>query len=720
MTVSWRQKPFRVKLVEMGYVSSGLAENPGEFSIRGDIVDIYPLTEDCPVRIELWGDEVDSIRSFDAESQRSIENLEEIMIYPASEVILPRTGITKAIRRMKEEYEKQKTIFLKDKKRAEKERLRKMVEATRDELTSLGTTTGSESLLSYFYEDTVSFLSWLPDDTMISFDESRRVLEKAGVSETEYTMSMENRLSGGYILPGQADLMYGREEILGRILDYPLVLLDNLQADTGLPVPVNSYAMNVKSIYSYQSSFEQLIHDLSRWKKEKYQMILMSSSPTRAKRLAADIREYGLPAWFSDDLEKDVEPGEIMVTSGRLASGFEYPDVPFVILTEKDIFKDRNQKAKRRQRLYSGQKIRSLTEISIGDYVVHERYGLGIYRGIEQIESEGAARDYINIEYKDASNLFIPAAQLSLIQKYSGAGGKKPKLNKLGGNEWEKTKSRVRSQIKIAAKDLVDLYAQRQSRKGFAYSRDTVWQTEFEELFPFEETEDQLTAIEDTKRDMESPRIMDRLICGDVGYGKTEIAIRAAFKAVMDSKQVVYLVPTTILAQQHYNSFIERMQHYPITIRMLSRFCSPGEVKEIRAGLKKGSVDIVIGTHKVLSKTIEYKDLGLLIIDEEQRFGVKQKEKIKQMKKDVDVLALSATPIPRTLHMSLSGIRDMSILEVPPVDRRAVQTFVMEYNEEMVREAIVREVARGGQVFYVYNRVSGIEDVAARIRASGA
>jgi transcription-repair coupling factor (superfamily II helicase) len=343
------------------------------------------------VRIELWGDEVDSIRSFDAESQRSIENLEEVMIYPASEIILPRGRITEAIRRMKEEYEQQKTIFLKDKKRAEKERLRKMVEATRDELTSLGTTTGSESLLSYFYEDTVSFLSWLPVDTMIFFDESRRVLEKAGVSETEYTMSMENRLSGGYILPGHADLMYGREEILGRILDYPLVLLYNLQAEADLPVPVKSFAMNVRSIYSYQSSFEQLIKDLSRWKKEKYQMILMSSSPTRAKRLAADIREYGLPAWFSEDAGKSVEPGEIMVISGRLASGFEYPDVPFVILTEKDIFKDRNQKAKRRQRLYSGQKIGSLTEISIGDYVVHERYGLGIYRGIEQIESEGAA-----------------------------------------------------------------------------------------------------------------------------------------------------------------------------------------------------------------------------------------------------------------------------------------------------------------------------------------
>ncbi|MDY5775628.1 MAG: transcription-repair coupling factor, partial [Lachnospiraceae bacterium] len=365
---------------------------------------------------------------------------------------------------------------------------------------------------------------------------------------------------------------------------------------------------------------------------------------------------------------------------------------------------------------HPGQKLRSLADISIGDYVVHEKYGLGIYRGMEKIETDGVAKDYINIEYKDASNLFIPASQLELIQKYAGVGAKKPKLNRLGGNEWEKTKSRVRSHVQIAAKDLVSLYAERQAREGYAFGKDTVWQTEFEELFPYEETEDQLTAIEDTKRDMESHRIMDRLICGDVGYGKTEIAIRAAFKAVMDSKQVVYLVPTTILAQQHYNSFVERMAHYPIQIRMLSRFCTPKEVRQIQEGLKKGSIDIVIGTHKVLSKSVQFKNLGLLIIDEEQRFGVKQKEKIKQMKKDVDVLALSATPIPRTLHMSLAGIRDMSVLEMPPVDRRAVQTYVLEYNEELVREAIEREIARGGQVFYVYNRIGGIEDMAMEVQ----
>lgn len=444
--------------------------------------------------------------------------------------------------------------------------------------------------------------------------------------------------------------------------------------------------------------------------------MLLSSSTTRAKRLAENIKDYGLLAYFAADFDRTIAPGEIMVASGRLGNGFEYPTLKFVVLSEKDIFKERKAKKPKKKSQYSGQKINSLSEISVGDYVVHEKYGLGIYRGMEKIESDGITKDYINIEYKDASNLFVPASQLELIQKYSNLSARKPKLNKLGGTEWEKTKSRVRSQVQIAAQDLVKLYAERQAKEGYAYGKDTVWQKEFEELFPYEETEDQLSAIEDTKRDMESHRIMDRLICGDVGYGKTEVAIRAAFKAVMDSKQVVYLVPTTILAQQHYNSFKERMEHYPVEIAMLSRFCTPKEQKRIFDGLKNGTIDIVIGTHKVLSKNIKYKNLGLLIIDEEQRFGVKQKEKIKQLKKDVDVLALSATPIPRTLHMSLAGIRDMSVLEVPPVDRRAIQTYVMEYNEELVREAIERELGRGGQVYYVYNRVNNIDEVAAGLQ----
>lgn len=382
----------------------------------------------------------------------------------------------------------------------------------------------------------------------------------------------------------------------------PLILLSSVIQDYAFYKPKTTCDIEAKSIFSYNNSFDQLIKDLEHWKKQNYRILLLSSSTTRAKRLAENIKDYGLLAYFAADFDRTIAPGEIMVASGRLGNGFEYPTLKFVVLSEKDIFKERKAKKPKKKSQYSGQKINSLSEISVGDYVVHEKYGLGIYRGMEKIESDGITKDYINIEYKDASNLFVPASQLELIQKYSNLSARKPKLNKLGGTEWEKTKSRVRSQVQIAAQDLVKLYAERQAKEGYAYGKDTVWQKEFEELFPYEETEDQLSAIEDTKRDMESHRIMDRLICGDVGYGKTEVAIRAAFKAVMDSKQVVYLVPTTILAQQHYNSFKERMEHYPVEIAMLSRFCTPKEQKRIFDGLKNGTIDIVIGTHKVLSK----------------------------------------------------------------------------------------------------------------------
>ena len=627
-----------------------------------------------------------------------------------------RNKIGEAVRRMKEEYKKQEEAFKKRKRLAEKERLRKMTVRTEEELLSFGTAEGSEALLSYFYEKTVSFLEYLPENTLFFIDEPHRVLEKGKTYEEEFFLCMQSRLEGGYVLPGQADLLFGYEEILSKVMEEPLILLSSVIQDYAFYKPKTICDIEAKSIFSYNNSFDQLIKDLEHWKKQNYRILLLSSSTTRAKRLAENIRDYGLLAYFAADFDRTIAPGEIMVASGRLGNGFEYPTLKFVVLSEKDIFKERKAKKPKKKSQYSGQKINSLSEISVGDYVVHEKYGLGIYRGMEKIESDGITKDYINIEYKDASNLFVPASQLELIQKYSNLSARKPKLNKLGGTEWEKTKSRVRSQVQIAAQDLVKLYAERQAKEGYAYGKDTVWQKEFEELFPYEETEDQLSAIEDTKRDMESHRIMDRLICGDVGYGKTEVAIRAAFKAVMDSKQVVYLVPTTILAQQHYNSFKERMEHYPVEIAMLSRFCTPKEQKRIFDGLKNGTIDIVIGTHKVLSKNIKYKNLGLLIIDEEQRFGVKQKEKIKQLKKDVDVLALSATPIPRTLHMSLAGIRDMSVLEVPPVDRRAIQTYVMEYNEELVREAIERELGRGGQVYYVYNRVNNIDEVAAGLQ----
>ena len=406
-----------------------------------------------------------------------------------------------------------------------------------------------------------------------------------------------------------------------------------------------------------------------------------------------------------------------MTYHGSVLKGFEYPLIKFIVISETDIF-GRQTNKKKKKKHFEGQKIHDFNDLKVGDYVVHEDHGLGIYRGIEKVEVDKVVRDYMKIEYRDGGNLYILATGFNAVQKYASADAdKKPKLNKLGTQEWTKTKSRVKTAVNEVAKDLVELYAIRREKQGFMFGKDTVWQREFEEMFPFEETTDQLLAIEATKNDMESPRIMDRLICGDVGFGKTEIAIRAAFKAVQDNKQVAYLVPTTILAQQHYNTFIQRMKDFPVRIDMLSRFRTPAEQRQTLKDLRKGMVDIVIGTHRLLSEDVKYKDLGLLIIDEEQRFGVRHKEKIKQIKDNVDVLTLTATPIPRTLHMSLVGIRDMSVLEEAPDERRPIQTYVMEYNEEMVREAIVREISRHGQVYYVYNRINSIVDITNRIAA---
>ncbi|CCX74671.1 transcription-repair coupling factor [Dorea sp. CAG:105] len=475
-----------------------------------------------------------------------------------------------------------------------------------------------------------------------------------------------------------------------------------------------SYQLQTKSVNPYNRSFELLTQDLKRLKRGKYRVVLLSGSRTRAKRLAEDLRDYDLSSYYSDDSDRLVKPGEIMTAYGHIAEGYEYPMLKFTVIAESDIFGKAKKKKKRK--IYEGRKIQNFSELKPGDYVVHENHGLGIYQGIEKIEVDKITKDYMKIAYAKGGNLYIPATQLDLIQKYASADAKKPKLNRLGSQEWVKTKKRVRGAVKVIAKDLVELYAVRQNQEGYVYGPDTVWQQEFEEMFPFEETEDQMHAIEAVKKDMESKKIMDRLICGDVGYGKTEVAIRAAFKAVQEDKQVVYLVPTTILAQQHYNTFVQRMKEFPVRVDLMCRFRTPSQQKKTIQDLKKGLVDIVIGTHRVLSEDVEFKNLGLLIIDEEQRFGVQHKEKIKKMKENVDVLTLTATPIPRTLHMSLIGIRDMSVLEEAPEERMPIQTYVMEYNDEMVREAIERECARQGQVYYVYNRVEDIADVAGRIQ----
>lgn len=702
-------------LAAMGYVFAGQVEVAGEFAVRGGIIDIFPLTEENPYRIELWDDEIDSIRSFDVESQRSIENLESVEIYPATELILTEQEKEEGLERIQKDAGKLYEAYRKEMKTEEAARIRRAAEEIEEELRERAGADGIDAYLTYFDERTVSLLDYFDDgETIIFLDELTRCAERGRMTELEFSESMKQRLEKGYILPRQMEALFTQAETAARLSSGRCVALAALDVKAPDFAVENRYSIWTRTIESYHNSFELLVKDLRDYKKKGYSVLLLSGSKTRARRLSEDLMEEGLSCFYAADYDHVAKPGEIMVLYGKVKRGYEYPLLHFAVISESDIF-GREQKKKKKRKTYEGDKIASFSELSVGDYVVHENHGLGIYRGIEKIEVEKTVKDYIKIEYDRGSSLYILATQLDMIQKYAGSDAKKPKLNKLGGQEWHKTKRRVQGAVQEIAADLVRLYARRQQNEGYAYGPDTVWQREFEELFPFEETEDQENAIAATKRDMESKKIMDRLICGDVGYGKTEIAIRAAFKAVQEGKQVVYLVPTTILAQQHYNTFVQRMRDFPIAVDLLCRFKSAGEQKKTIAELKRGMVDIVVGTHRVLSKDVEFKDLGLLIIDEEQRFGVAHKEKIKQLKYSVDVLTLTATPIPRTLHMSLIGIRDMSILEEPPLDRLPIQTYVMEYNEEMVREAIARELAREGQVYYVFNRVRQIADVTAKI-----
>ncbi|MEG0108055.1 MAG: transcription-repair coupling factor [Lachnospiraceae bacterium] len=642
-------------MVQLGYEREIQIEGPGQFAVRGGIFDIYPLTEELPIRIELWGDEVDSIRTFDVESQRSIENLKQILIYPATEF-------------MEEQIQR------------------------------------------------VSFLDYFPKkDSMLFVDEPVRQQENGQSVESEFMNSMGNRVESGFEVSDEEMKLFTTTEVVQRMNRFYSIGFTSLETKCGEFKVRQRFSIQARGISAYNNSFDTLVKDLKRLKRSGYRVVLLSGSRSRAKRLAEDLRDYNLSSFYSEDMNREVKPGEIMAAYGHVAEGYEYPMIKFIVISETDIFG--KEKRKKKRKIYEGQKIQSFSELKVGDYVVHENHGLGIYNGIEKIKVDRISKDYMKISYAAGGNLYIPATQLDLIQKYASSDAKKPKLNRLGSAEWSKTKTRVQGAVKEIAKDLVALYATRQEREGFVYGEDTVWQREFEEMFPFEETEDQVLAIEATKRDMESHKIMDRLICGDVGYGKTEIAIRAAFKAVQENKQVVYLVPTTILAQQHYNTFVQRMKEFPVRVDLLCRFRTTAQQKKTIEDLKKGLVDIVIGTHRVLSKDVIFKDLGLLVIDEEQRFGVQHKETIKKLKENVDVLTLTATPIPRTLHMSLIGIRDMSVLEEAPMDRMPIQTYVMEYNDEMVREAIQRELSRDGQVYYVYNKVTDIEEITGKIRA---
>ena len=703
------------KLVGIGYTRVTMIDGQGQFAVRGGIIDIFSYTDETPVRIELWDDEIDSIRFFDVESQRSVEKIQTYDVFPATEWILSEDETDAGFEKVKDEVEKQLVTLGNDKKKKTQQEM-DACNRLRHAYADFERTRDYSKFILSFTDEIEGFTDYFPkDETVFVLDEPDRIMERMELISYEYEESMKNRLEGGYVVASQTKLMRPIAEVYKNMQSSRLMLLSSLDYKPKMLKPADYLRIDARSISSYNNSFEYLADDINKYKRTGYRVVLVCNSRTRAARIVADLEELGTQSYFSEDYDKEIMPGTVMVTYGNIHRGFEYPLIGFVIITENDIFTSRTRKKQKKK--YEGRSIAGFNELNVGDYVVHEMHGLGVYKGIEKITVEGVEKDYIKIEYAGNSNLYVLATQLDRLQKYAASDTeKKPKLNKLGSVEWNKTKAKVHGAVEEIAKDLVELYSIRQNQKGYAFGPDTVWQKEFEEMFPYEETDDQLNAIADTKADMESTRIMDRLICGDVGYGKTEVAIRAAFKAVQEGKQVAYLVPTTILAQQHFNTFEQRMKNFPLKVAQLSSFRTNKEIKETLADLKKGFVDVVIGTHRLLSKDVEFKDLGLLIIDEEQRFGVAHKEKIKKLKNNIDVLTLSATPIPRTLHMSLVGIRDMSVLEEPPVDRVPIQTFVTEHNDEMIREAINRELARGGQVYYVYNRVRSIDEAAAHIQ----
>ena len=703
------------KLVGIGYTRVPMIDGQGQFAVRGGIIDIFSYTNETPVRIELWDDEIDSIRFFDVESQRSVEKIQTYDVFPAAEWILSDDETDAGFEKVKDEVEKQLVTLGNDKKKKTQQEM-DACNRLRHAYADFERTRDYSKFILSFTDEIEGFTDYFPkDETVFVLDEPDRIMERMELISYEYEESMKNRLEGGYVVASQTKLMRPIAEVYKNMQSSRLMLLSSLDYKPKMLKPADYLRIDARSISSYNNSFEYLADDINKYKRTGYRVVLVCNSRTRAARIVADLEELGTQSYFSEDYDKEIMPGTVMVTYGNIHRGFEYPLIGFVIITENDIFTSRTRKKQKKK--YEGRSIAGFNELNVGDYVVHEMHGLGVYKGIEKITVEGVEKDYIKIEYAGNSNLYVLATQLDRLQKYAASDTeKKPKLNKLGSVEWNKTKAKVHGAVEEIAKDLVELYSIRQNQKGYAFGPDTVWQKEFEEMFPYEETDDQLNAIADTKADMESTRIMDRLICGDVGYGKTEVAIRAAFKAVQEGKQVAYLVPTTILAQQHFNTFEQRMKNFPLKVAQLSSFRTNKEIKETLADLKKGFVDVVIGTHRLLSKDVEFKDLGLLIIDEEQRFGVAHKEKIKKLKNNIDVHTLSATPIPRTLHMSLVGIRDMSVLEEPPVDRVPIQTFVTEHNDEMIREAINRELARGGQVYYVYNRVRSIDEAAAHIQ----
>ncbi|MBC8062463.1 MAG: transcription-repair coupling factor [Clostridiaceae bacterium] len=706
-------RKFSEQLVQAGYERAEMVEGKGQFSLRGGILDIYSPIENMPYRIEFFGDEVDSIRSFNLQSQRSIDKIKKVEIFPAKEIILNALSIAKGSAAMQKELD---IIIEGSKNKKDKEIFNSIKETTNTNLELLKENWSFEnidSFLPYFYEKTSTFFDYI-GECIIVMDDVQRCKGKLDSVYFEFEESYKHFLERGNILPKQGELLTKKDYVLDKFIESKVVTLNIIPKSTSILAPKAIISFTEITLHNYHGQLELLIEDILDKKKRGFKTVILSGTRPRGERLVNTLRDRGIESTYKDVI-KDIQGGEVVITFGNLLKGFEYPELKVCVISDKEVFGQSKIKAVNKSNKKGIGKIKSFAELKLGDYVVHTNHGIGVFRGIKQLEVEGHKKDYLHLSYDGKDTLYVPVEQLDFVQKYIGSEGKNPKINKLGGQEWIKAKSKVRNSINEIAEELLKLYAERSTLNGFVYSKDTVWQKQFEEEFPYEETADQLTAVEDIKGDMESNKPMDRLLCGDVGYGKTEVAIRAAFKAVMDGKQVALLVPTTILAEQHYNNLVQRFSDFPVKIDMISRFRTPAQQKITIKSVKDGNVDILIGTHRIIQKDIQFKELGLLIVDEEQRFGVTHKEKIKNLKKNVDVLTLTATPIPRTLHMSLIGVRDISVIETAPEERHPIQTYVVEYNEQLIRDGIMRELNRGGQVYFVYNRVESIGEMSSYI-----
>lgn len=699
------------KLVQCGYERTLTVENKGQFSIRGGIIDIFPPVTDMPYRIELFDDEIDSIRTFSADTQRSVDKCYSIEVFPAKEIILYKENLEEGYEAIKADLNNVVCNFKKKKKSEETERINNIIKSNLESLKERWGFETIDSYLPYFYKDTSTFFDYLKDSFII-MDDPQRCSGKIDSVYTEFNENYENFLSRGNILPRQGELVMSKEMLLEIMESKELVTMSSIAKTLKSFSPKSIISFTQITLNDYHGQLDLLIDNIKEKKERGYKVLILSGTKSRGNRLIDTLRDRGVEGVYKDVVD-EIHYGEVVVTYGSQLKSYEYPDLRLCVISDKGVFGESKRKIRHKVNKKGVAKIKSFTELKLGDYVVHVNHGIGVYKGIKQLEVDGHKKDYLQVMYGGNDILYVPVDQLDLVQKYIGSEGKAPKITKLSSTEWVKAKRKVKKSIEDIAEDLMKLYAARSILKGYQYSKDTVWQKQFEEEFPFQETPDQLTAIEDIKKDMETNKPMDRLLCGDVGYGKTEVALRAAFKAVMDGKQVAVLVPTTILAKQHYNNFISRFKGFPVKIDMVCRFRTPAEQKKALQALKEGNLDIIIGTHRILQKDVMFKDLGLLIVDEEQRFGVKHKEKVKDLKKNIDVLTLSATPIPRTLHMSLTGVRDISVIETPPEERYPIQTYVVEFNDQLIRDAILREISRDGQVFFVYNRVETIMDMSA-------